>query len=59
MFGLNCFDFYIMQEYNIKTNRGKTTQDAIDRASAAVAGGQCSRGIQASICPRHQKWSNF
>jgi len=36
--------FYIMQEYKRKTNSGKTTQDVIDRASAAVAGGQCSRG---------------
>jgi len=41
MFDLNCFIFHIMQEYKRKTNRGKTTQDFIDRASAAVAGGQC------------------
>ena len=59
MYGLNCFNFHIMQEYKINTNRGKTRQDVIDRASAAVAGGQCSRGIQASICHRHQKSSNF
>jgi len=52
MFVLNCFDFHIMQEYKKKTNRGKTTHDVIDRTSAAVACGQCSRDIQASICHR-------
>jgi len=56
---MNCFDFHIMQEYKRKTHRVKTKQDVIDRASAAVAGGQFSRGIKASICPRQQKWSNF
>jgi len=32
-----------MQEYKRKTNRGKTTQDVIDQASASAAGGQCSK----------------
>ena len=55
MFGLNFFDIHILQEYKRKTNSVKTTQDVIDGASAAVADGQFSRGIQASIFPRRQK----
>jgi len=43
-----------MQEYKKKTKKGQTTQDVTLLAHAAVAGGQCSRGIQASICRRNQ-----
>jgi len=35
--------------------KGKTTQDVTHRAHAAVAGGQCSRGIQASIMSQNPK----
>ena len=59
MFGLNFFDIHILQENKRKTNSVKTTQDVIDGASAAVADGQFSRGIQASIFPRRQKSRNF
>jgi len=55
MFCLNCIDIHIMQEYV----QEKDTQGVIDRVSAAVAGGQCLRCIQASVCPRHQTWCKF
>ena len=31
MFSLNCFDFYIMREYNIKTNRGNINGRDVQR----------------------------
>jgi len=48
-----------MQEYKKNTKKGETTQDVTQRAHAAVASGQYSRGIQASMCPRHQKCGNL
>ena len=56
MFGPKLFWFSYNARIPEKDKKGKTTQDV---THAADAGGQCSRGIQASICPRHQKCGNL
>ena len=59
MFGPNLFCFSYNARIQEKDKKGKTAQDVTHRAHAAVAGGQCSRGPQASICPRHQTCGNL